>query len=45
MIAIVKMPEFDNKNREEGTLDVAESLGKKRDDVLKTDCPIVFGGE
>lgn len=45
MREIVKKPEFDDNNRQEGDLDTANSLEKKRSDVLKTDCPIVFGGE
>ena len=44
MIEVVKTPEFDKQNNENGDLTLAEMLRKRKDDVMKTDCPIVFGG-
>lgn len=45
IINVVKTKEFDDHDRDEGDMDAAKMLEIRRDDIMKTDCPIVFSGK
>ena len=45
IIEVVRQTEYDDKNNKEGDETTSDMLTIRRNDIMKTDCPIVFAGK